>query len=66
MQDIGENKVSMKQNASGFWYCTDITINCISIIDGIRLMQSAIEDVEKLLADKNKAGSNPATLIKKG
>ena len=54
MCDIGENKISTKQNASGFWYCTDITINCISIIDGIALMNRAIDETIEVLKEKNK------------
>jgi len=51
--DIGSNRISIKQNASGFWYCGELTINCISIIDGIRLMESAIDELKQVLERKN-------------
>ena len=52
--DIGSNKLSVRQNSSGFWYCDQLEINCISIIDGIALMKTAIEEMKKVLKDKNK------------
>lgn len=51
--DLGSNKVSFKQNASGFWYVNELTINCISIIDGIELMAVAIEKSDKILKTRN-------------
>lgn len=52
--DIGSNKISFKQNASGFWYTNDLTINCISIIDGIELAERCIDRINKILDIKNK------------
>ena len=51
--DLGENKVSVKQSASGFWYCADITVNCTSVIDGINLMDRAVEEMAKILKKHN-------------
>ena len=51
--DLGENKVSVKQSASGFWYCADITVNCTSVIDGIELMGNAIDKMQEILDKKN-------------
>ena len=51
--DIGSNRVSFKQNSSGFWYINDLTINCISIIDGIELSKVAINKVILILEEKN-------------
>lgn len=53
-KDIGSNKVSVRQNSSGFWYCDQLELNCISIIDGIRLMKDAICEMKKVLKEKNK------------
>jgi len=52
--DLGENRVSLKQNASGFWYVNDMTVNCTSIMDGISLMDKAIEKMNKILIKYNK------------
>lgn len=52
--DVGCNKVSVKQNSSGFWYCADLTINCVSIMDGIALIDKAIGEIIKVLEEKNK------------
>lgn len=52
--DLGENKVSVKQSASGFWYCADITVNCTSVIDGVVLMDKAIGEMHKVLDKYNK------------
>ena len=56
--DLGENKVSVKQSASGFWYCADITVNCTSVIDGVGLMDRAIEEMAKILKKHNKKGKD--------
>lgn len=61
---IGENKVEFAQTSKGFWYCTSICVNCYSVIDGVVLMEHAIQNVEKLLtkinckteSDKNEQG----------
>ena len=52
--DLGSNKVSFKQNSSGFWYVNELSINCISIIDGIELMGKAIDKASTILKVKNK------------
>ena len=52
--DLGSNKVSFKQNSSGFWYVNELSINCISIIDGIELMGKAIDKASNILKVKNK------------
>jgi len=51
--DLGENKVSVKQSASGFWYCADITVNCTSVIDGVALMDRAMEKMSAILKEHN-------------
>ena len=51
--DLGENKVSVKQSASGFWYCADMTVNCTSIMDGVALMDKAILEMNKILEKYN-------------
>jgi len=51
--DLGENKVSVKQSASGFWYCADITVNCTSVIDGVELMDRAIAKMTTILKHHN-------------
>jgi len=51
--DIGSNRVSFKQNSSGFWYTNDLTINCISIFDGIAIGEKAIDDINRMLKVKN-------------
>ena len=53
--DIGSNRVSFKQNSSGFWYINELIINCVSIIDGIELSKVAIGKVILILEEKNKA-----------
>ncbi|PNX49488.1 MAG: hypothetical protein BV457_01635 [Thermoplasmata archaeon M9B1D] len=52
--DTGSNKVATRQNSSGFWYCDKLEINCISIIDGVALMKTAIEEMKKVLNELNK------------
>ena len=52
--DIGSNRVSFKQNSSGFWYVNELTINCVSIIDGIQLSKVAIDKVILMLEEKNR------------
>ena len=51
--DIGSNRISFKQNSSGFWYINELTINCVSIIDGIELSKVAIDKVLFILKEKN-------------
>ena len=51
--DIGSNRISFKQNSSGFWYVNELTINCVSIIDGIELSKVAIDKVLSILKEKN-------------
>ena len=53
--DIGSNRVSFKQNSSGFWYINELTINCVSIIDGIELSKVAVDKVILILEEKNRA-----------
>lgn len=51
--DIGTNKISVKQNSSGFWYVNDITVNCIDIIVGIETIEGAIHKINKILKGLN-------------
>lgn len=53
MYRVGENKVEFSQTSKGFWYCSAVTINCYSAIDGVVVMERAIEDIEKLLSKIN-------------
>jgi len=57
MFDFRDHKISFSQRANGLWYCSEISIYCNSVIDGIALMKRAIEDVEKVLKEKNKNDS---------
>jgi len=41
IMNIGENKVSVKQSASGFWYVSELTVTNNSIMDAIGLMDAA-------------------------
>lgn len=54
--DIGTNKVSVKQNSSGFWYVNDITVNCIDIIVGIETIEGAIHKINDILKVLNGKG----------
>lgn len=51
--DVGSNKISYNQTANGVWRCKELTINCMSIIDGIALSDIAIGEVEKILDIRN-------------
>lgn len=51
--NIGDNKVSLKQSASGFWYVNELSINSNSIMDAIALMDAAIYKTEELLKKYN-------------
>ena len=51
--NIGENKVSMKQNASGIWYVNELSINSNSIMDGLALMDAAMYKTIELLKKYN-------------
>jgi len=51
--NIGDNKVSLKQSASGFWYVNELSINSNSIMDAIALMDAAIYKTEDLLKKYN-------------
>jgi len=50
---IGENRVTFSQSSKGFWYCSELSIFCTSVIDGIRLMEVAVSEVEKTLKKIN-------------
>ena len=51
--NIGENKVSLKQTSSGFWYVNDLSINSNSIMDAIALMDAAIYKTIEVLSKYN-------------
>lgn len=57
--DIGSNRISFKQNSSGFWYTNELTINCISIMDGIELGENAIKKINKILEKVNNGKGKP-------
>ncbi len=50
---VGENKISCSQNSKGFWYCSEISIYCYNIMDGIQIMNIAIDEINKILEKKN-------------
>jgi len=52
--NLGENKVSVKQTSSGFWYVNELSIGSLSIMDGIALMDRAMSETEKILLRFNK------------
>jgi hypothetical protein len=52
--NIGENKISFAQSSKGYWYCSDITIICSSVSDGLILMNSSVDRIIDILKDKNK------------
>jgi len=52
LEDIGANRVSVKQNSAGLWR-GEITIVCLSIMDGIAVMDRAIDELNKILEKKN-------------
>jgi len=51
--NLGENKVSVKQSASGYWYVNELSVSCLSIMDGLVLMDKAIGEATKLLDKYN-------------
>jgi len=51
---IGENKISVKQNATGIWLCNELSIYCSDPINGIELMDKAIDLMSDMLSKKNK------------
>ena len=50
---IGENKISAKQSSKGFWYVDEMSFYCNSIIDGLELLDRAIQKVNKILKKYN-------------
>jgi len=51
--NIGEHKITFSQSSKGHWYCSEISIYCNSVLDGIVLIEKAIDEVNKLLEKKN-------------
>ena len=62
---FGENKASVKQNASGLWLCNELTISGYSINDIMILMDHAINDLNKILSKYNNNGVKDKTIILK-
>jgi len=59
--NLGENKVSVKQTSSGYWYVNELAVSCLSVIDGLVLVDRAIAETEKILEKYNaKTDSVPA------
>jgi hypothetical protein len=50
---IGDNKIEFSQTSKGVWYCSNITINCYSVIDGVVLMEHVVRKVESLIKKIN-------------
>lgn len=53
---IGENKLTMAQNSKGIWYCTEATVYCTDIFDGVEIMDSVMTAVNESLKDVNSVG----------
>lgn len=50
--EAGDNKVIVKQNSSGFWR-GEITLNCADVHDGLKLMNIYLDELTKILKEKN-------------
>ena len=50
---LGENKVSVKQNSAGIWLCNELSIYCSDPLNGIELMDKAIDLMDVMLQKKN-------------
>jgi len=53
IMNIGDNKISVKQTGSGFWYCSELSISGNSIMDVIALADAAMYKAEMLLDKYN-------------
>jgi len=51
--NIGESKLSVKQNSNGFWYVNDLSISSINIMKAIDRMNAAMYRTEELLNKYN-------------
>lgn len=51
--NIGESKVSLKQNSNGFWYVNDLSISGNNIMKSIDRMDAAMYKTEMLLDKYN-------------
>lgn len=51
---LGENRLEFKQTSKGIWYCDGFSLYCTSIMDAIALSSKVIEEIDKLLKEKNK------------
>ena len=66
--NIGESKISVKQNSNGFWYVNDLSISSNNIIKSIERMDAAMYQTEMLLnkynnVDEGKKKTNKKTLV---
>ena len=50
---LGDNKISFSQTSKGVWYCSDITIYCKHIPDGIKQGHRAMIQVDDVLSIVN-------------
>lgn len=50
---VGENKVSFAQTSKGNWYCSELSIYCKDIFDGISMMDGAVDAVQTILNQRN-------------
>ena len=53
IMNIGDNKITVKQTGSGFWYCSELSITGNSIMDVIALADAAMYKAEMLLDKYN-------------
>jgi len=51
--NIGESKISLKQNSNGFWYVNDLSISGNNIMKSIDRMDAAMYKTEMLLDKYN-------------
>ena len=63
--NIGESKISLKQNSNGFWYVNDLSISGNNIMKSIDRMDAAMYLVEQLLDKYNDNDSKPKSKVKK-
>jgi len=51
--NIGENKASVKQTSSGFWYVNELSVSGNSISDSIVLLDAAMYKITEILKKYN-------------
>ena len=51
--NIGENKASVKQTSSGFWYVNELSVGGNSIMDSLALLDAAMYKLMEILNKYN-------------